>query len=97
LVDFLGSTNDKLVAHAVVALKQAVDDSFFVWLRPGLAIDSLTQRELEVAQLLAEGLKYKEIAKRLEISPATVRSHLQRLHSKLDVRTNAELIAKCYV
>lgn len=55
----------------------------------------LTARELEVVDLVAEGLTNKEIARRLEISPATVKVHVERLISKLGVadRTQAAVMA----
>ena len=57
--------------------------------------DVLTERELEVVELVAEGLTNKEIARRLEISPATVKVHVERLISKLGVadRTQAAVLA----
>jgi DNA-binding NarL/FixJ family response regulator len=53
----------------------------------------LTQRELEVLRLLAEGLTNTEIAGRLYISPKTVEHHVARIYRKLDVRTRAEAAA----
>lgn len=46
---------------------------------------TLTIREQEVLRLTAEGLKREEIAKRLYIAPATVKTHLQNVYKKLDV------------
>lgn len=45
----------------------------------------LTGREKEVLALLAEGLSRKEIAQRLQISPATVKRHLEEIYRKLGV------------
>lgn len=55
----------------------------------------LTGRELEVVGLVAEGLTNKEIARKLEISPATVKVHVERLIAKLGVadRTQAAVVA----
>lgn len=55
----------------------------------------LTGREQEVVELVAEGLTNKEIARRLEISPATVKVHVERLIAKLGVadRTQAAVLA----
>jgi len=55
----------------------------------------LTARELEVLELVAEGLTNKEIARELSISPATVKVHVERLIGKLGVadRTQAAVLA----
>jgi len=54
--------------------------------------ESLTQRELEVISLIAEGLKNKQIAQRLFISQTTVTHHLSSIFSKLDVSDRLELV-----
>jgi DNA-binding NarL/FixJ family response regulator len=54
---------------------------------------SLTQREHEVLDLLAEGFRQEEIASRLAISPKTVATHIQRILGKLEVRSRAEAVA----
>ncbi len=55
-------------------------------------IDSLTPRQREVLQLLAEGRSAKEIAADLEISARTVEFHKYQMMETLDLHTNAELI-----
>ncbi|MCP4536863.1 MAG: protein kinase [Chloroflexi bacterium] len=50
----------------------------------------LTPREIEVIQLLAEGLSNKEIARLLFISPRTVNFHLDNVYSKLGVNSRTE-------
>jgi DNA-binding NarL/FixJ family response regulator len=55
------------------------------------ALDRLTDRQREVAQLVAEGLSNEEIASRLFLSPATVKSHLTSVMRRLDVRTRTQL------
>ncbi|MEU1472908.1 AAA family ATPase [Streptomyces sp. NPDC005761] len=54
---------------------------------------SLTGREREVAQLVAEGLTNQAIATRLYLSPRTVETHLYRVFRKADVTTRAALAA----
>jgi DNA-binding NarL/FixJ family response regulator len=56
-------------------------------------LESLTQREHEVLDLLAEGLRQDEIASRLVISPKTVATHIQRVLGKLEVRSRAQAVA----
>jgi DNA-binding NarL/FixJ family response regulator len=57
---------------------------------------SLTSRELEVLQLLAAGMRPKEIALELVISPKTVASHIQRVLAKLGAHSRAEAVAVAY-
>jgi RNA polymerase sigma factor (sigma-70 family) len=57
------------------------------------ALDTLTQRENEVLDLLAEGLRQDEIAERLVISPKTVATHIQRILGKLGVRSRAQAVS----
>lgn len=54
----------------------------------------LTGRELEVLNLLAEGLTNKEIADRLVISTNTVKRHLKAIFGKLDIHTRSAAAAK---
>ncbi|MGH3978045.1 MAG: response regulator transcription factor [Pseudonocardiaceae bacterium] len=60
--------------------------------RPHPQIRSLTEREAEVAGLVAEGLSNDEIAERLFLSPATVRTHVSRAMVKLHARDRAQLV-----
>jgi DNA-binding CsgD family transcriptional regulator len=52
---------------------------------------SLTGREREVAELAADGVRSREIADRLFLSPRTVENHLQRVYAKLGVSGRVEL------
>jgi DNA-binding NarL/FixJ family response regulator len=64
---------------------------------PRAPIDTgLTDREREVLELLAGGMRPKQIARELVISPKTVASHLQRVLAKLGVHSRAEAIAIAY-
>lgn len=54
----------------------------------------LTTRELEVLNLLAEGMTNKDIADRLVISPNTVKRHLKAIFGKLDIHTRSAAAAK---
>jgi DNA-binding NarL/FixJ family response regulator len=56
----------------------------------------LTPRELEVLQLLAEGLTQSQIARHLVISPRTVGTHIQNLLGKLDVHSRAQAVAHAH-
>lgn len=59
--------------------------------RPPTGLNPLTRRELEVAQLAAEGRSTKEIAQRLHIEPSTVDRHLEHIYPKLEVHSRVEL------
>lgn len=60
------------------------------------AVDELTKREAEVAQLYAQGMDYKTIAKQIGLSPTTVRTHLTRTYEKLGVGDKAQLAKMLY-
>lgn len=58
--------------------------------------ESLTNRELEVLDLIGTGLKNKEIAEKLLISEPTVRCHLSSIYGKLGVKDRLNLVIKAY-
>jgi RNA polymerase sigma factor (sigma-70 family) len=57
-------------------------------------VATLTPREREVLELLAEGLTMQQIGRRLTISPRTVETHVAKLYRKLEVRSRVQAIAK---
>ncbi|PIB49035.1 LuxR family transcriptional regulator [Pseudomonas sp. 2588-5] len=61
---------------------------------PGTVENPLSQRELEVLQLIALGNSNLEIADRLFISLHTVKTHARRIHSKLGVERRTQAVAK---
>jgi DNA-binding CsgD family transcriptional regulator len=83
------------------------DRSFLSLLRPHLArlrarwerrphLPSLTERELDVLALVAQGLTNRQISSRLFISPATVRTHLEHIYDKLGVRSRAGAVSAAF-
>lgn len=54
---------------------------------------SLTQRELDVLQLLAEGRSNKDIARRLKITEGTAKTHVKGILAKLDAISRTEAVA----
>jgi DNA-binding CsgD family transcriptional regulator len=54
----------------------------------------ISQRELDVLQLLAKGLSNEEIAGRLFVSQNTVKTHLSNLYFKLDVKRRTQAVEK---
>ena len=57
--------------------------------------DGLSPRELEVAMLLAQGLRQEDIAKRLSLSAKTVNTHKARLFEKLEIHDSIALARLC--
>lgn len=58
------------------------------------AAKTLSRRESEILAMLAQGLTGEEIAKRLVLSPETVRTHIRNAMEKLDARTRTEAVVK---
>lgn len=92
--------SDKILgaAAAVTAGLAAVDPAFLTVL-PGLPRgltdgpgDSITPRELQVLQLLAEGLTNRAVANRLDVSEHTVKFHVNSILSKLDAQSRTEAV-----
>jgi DNA-binding NarL/FixJ family response regulator len=55
---------------------------------------NITERELQVLELLARGFSYRMIAIEMEISPETVKKHLKNIYQKLHVQCGPEAVAK---
>jgi DNA-binding NarL/FixJ family response regulator len=62
----------------------------------GARLAELTPRETEVLVLVAEGLSNAEISGRLFLSPATTKTHVSRILTKLGARDRAQLVAVAY-
>jgi len=58
------------------------------------AFPELSERELEVLELIARGMSNQQIVDRLGISPKTVRNHISNIFSKLQVRDRAEAVVR---
>lgn len=59
-------------------------------------LDTLTNREKEILELLSKGLMYKEIAAQIYLSPETVRKHVYHIYEKLHVSNRVAAVNKFY-
>ena len=64
--------------------------------RPSAPVDRLSDREAEVLRLMAEGLSNAEIAQRLFVSSATVKSHVAQVLRKLGVRDRVQAVVAAF-
>ena len=63
---------------------------------PPTSLDALTERERQLVGLVGEGLSNDDIAERLVLSPATVKTHVNRAMMKLGARDRAHLVVFAY-
>ena len=78
------------------AIARLVVNSFQKETRQRINDEKLSEREKQVLDGLATGLQYKEIGAKLELSTETVRVHVRRIYSKLQVNGKMEALKKAY-
>jgi len=78
------------------SIARMVVDSFQGAVKVAIQDHTLTEREKGVLDQLANGLMYKEIAAKAEISTETVRKHVRNIYNKLQVGSRMEAIRKVY-
>jgi DNA-binding CsgD family transcriptional regulator len=81
----------KFVGKRIVLSLEGNATLLLLLARPKLAVDDLSIREREVAVLFASGLKYKEIAQHLNVSPSTIRCQLNSVYTKLNINDKGAL------
>src|SRR5262249_1445180 len=93
LVEALQQNASQFRGKAIVAsvLRQLPDRRLHIPVRERAPLHPPTKRETTVAREFASGKTYKEIAKTLKTSPATVRSQIQTIYLKLGVSTKIDL------
>lgn len=92
--EWLRSGEDTLKLNHIVASRYALGDLSLVAVRGRTHLDLLTKRELEIAQEFGRGQSYKEIARKLDIAPATVRHHIRAIYTKLEVSDKGEMTSR---
>ncbi|MCB0688417.1 MAG: response regulator transcription factor [Saprospiraceae bacterium] len=76
------------------AMSPSIAKKVIDYFKPTSLSGELTDKEQMVVQLLTDGLSYKMIADRMQISINTVQSHIRNIYKKLQVNSKAEVIAK---
>jgi NarL family two-component system response regulator LiaR len=82
-----GSPMSAAIARKVVTAFQKVD-------LPDEGMEKLTRREKEILHYLEDGLRYKEIAGKLNLSVETIRTHIRNIYVKLQVQSKIEALNK---
>ncbi len=75
-------------------LVQSMSDQQRAVAAEDLLVEPLSQRELEVLELIAQGLTNREVAQKLYITTSTVKVHTRNIYGKLDVGSRTQAIAK---
>jgi len=81
----------KLIQNNLHISSEKLGDLYRITIRPTTPLDELTRREMEVVSGVSQGMSFKQIAKKLSLSPSTVSNHLYRIYQKLHISNRTEL------
>ena len=82
------------VETVIVEKKVHIQTTEFIFNEEEMTARSISKRELEVLELMSEGLSNKEIAERLFVSLNTIKTHSAKLFEKLEVNRRTQAIEK---
>ena len=89
----LPASGETEVLGSLCVKSERAGDMFIVYLWPTGPLDRLTPREREIVFAVAQGLSFKQAAKKIGVAPSTVANHLYRVYRKLGVYSRTELAA----
>lgn len=75
---------------------ESLGDLLLIIVWPAGPLDRLTPREREIVNCVAQGLSFKQAAKKIGVAPSTVANHLYRVYRKLGVYSRTELASLVY-
>ena len=78
------------------SIARLVVQSFKSQTPPKASAEELTPRESQVLDHLAQGYSYKEIADKMEVTYATIRTHVEHIYAKLHVQSRSQAVAATY-
>ena len=84
----------EIIVNNVIEKEVYVDNTPFVLNEKEVAAFGLSKRELEVLELMSQGLSNQEISSRLFVSLNTIKTHTSNLFLKLDVKRRTQAIEK---
>jgi DNA-binding NarL/FixJ family response regulator len=82
------------VHNGQAAMSPSIAKKVIAYFRPQKTESQLTDKEQMVVQLLTDGLSYKMVADRMQVSMNTVRFHIRNIYDKLQVHSKAEVISR---
>ncbi|MCW5623257.1 MAG: helix-turn-helix transcriptional regulator [Burkholderiales bacterium] len=91
MVEWFRSGDEGTRLSRIVARRYVLGDLRLIAVRELTSVDMLSTRETQIARAFSQGVSYKEIARNMDIAPATVRHHLRAIYTKLEVGDKAEM------